>query len=53
MNEIIENLRQPSTWRGLVWILAACGVVVSPEGANAIMAAGAATAGVVGAFVKD
>lgn len=41
---------QPSTWRGLVMILSACGVVLSPETSAAIIAAGMALSGLIGVF---
>lgn len=48
-----QLIREPSTWRGLIWILTASGLVISPEQQNAIIAAGMALAGMVGAFIGD
>jgi hypothetical protein len=50
---VLESLKQPSSWRGLIWILSALGVALSPEMSNGIMAVGAAVAGVVGVAVSD
>ena len=44
---------EASTWRGLVWVLTAVGVVLSPEQQDAILAAGAAVTGLTGAFLPD
>lgn len=50
---LLDRLREPSSWRGLVWLLAAGGVVLSPEQAAAVMATGAAAAGLVGVVTRD
>lgn len=42
--------RSPSTWRGIVMILSACGVALSPETSAAIIAAGMAVSGLIGVF---
>ncbi len=49
----IAQLKQPSTWRGLVWILTVSGVLLTPEQAEAIMLAGMALAGLLGVFLND
>ena len=46
-------LTEPSTWRGLVWLLTAAGLAVSPDQQAAIAAAGMAIAGAIGAFLPD
>ena len=46
-------LREPSTYRGLVWLLTAAGLALSPEQQIAIVGAGAALAGLIGAFFTD
>lgn len=40
--------QSPSSWRGLVMILSACGVALSPETSAAIIAAGMAVSGLIG-----
>jgi len=46
-------ITEPSTWRGLVWLLTAAGLAVSPDQQAAIAAAGMALAGAIGAFFTD
>ena len=46
-------LTEPSTWRGLLWLLTAAGLAVSPDQQAAIAAAGMAIAGAIGAFFTD
>ena len=46
-------LTEPSTWRGLVWMLTAAGLAVSTDQQAAIAAAGMAIAGAIGAFFPD
>lgn len=43
-------ITEPSTWRGLVWLLTATGLAVSPDQQAAIAATGMALAGLIGAF---
>ena len=50
---VIAQLKQPSTWRGLVWILTVFGVLLTPEQAEAIIMAGMALAGLLGVFLSD
>lgn len=46
-------IHEPSTWRGLIWLLTAAGVVVTPELDTAILTAGMALAGLLGALCPD
>jgi len=48
-----ERLKEASTWRGIVAILAALGIGVTPDQADAIVATGLATIGALGAFFPD
>ena len=50
---VIQRLAEPSTWRGIVALVTAAGISLSPEQAAAITAAGLAVIGVVGAFFSD
>ncbi len=50
---LLDRARESSSWRGIVWLLTAFGVAVTPEQAAAIMAAGAALAGLIAVFTKD
>jgi hypothetical protein len=44
---------EPSTWRGIVWILTAIGLKFDPTQSEAIVTAGLAVAGTIGVFFKD
>jgi len=50
---ILNRLKEASTWRGLILMITAAGVAVSDTQQVAIIAAGIALAGVVGAFLPD
>ena len=50
---IIARLKEASTWRGIIGLLTAMGVTISPELIDKIIAAGMALMGVVGMFFKD
>ncbi|MDQ3562850.1 MAG: hypothetical protein M3436_01495 [Pseudomonadota bacterium] len=47
------RLKEPSSWRGLVLLLTSLGVGISPEQADAIVAAGLAVAGAIGALAPS
>lgn len=53
MNWLLNRLNEPSTWRGLVWLLTAFGLSIKPELAEAIITAGIAIAGLIGVVTKD
>lgn len=44
---------EPSTWRGIVYLISAMGVAISPEQQGAIVSAGLSVAGAIGLFIKD
>lgn len=48
----LERAKERSTWVGLVGLLAAVGVALSPEQAEAIATLGVAIAGAVGVFTR-
>ena len=50
---IIARLKEASTWRGLIGLLTAAGISISPELLDKIVAAGMALMGVIGMFFKD
>jgi uncharacterized membrane protein len=50
---ILQLLKQPSTYKGLVLILGAVGLVISPEQAQSIVAAVIAILGVWEAFRNE
>lgn len=50
---IIERLSENSTWRGLVLLSTALGVVLSPEQIESIIATGLAIIGTINVFRKS
>ena len=50
---ILDRSKERSTWLGLISLIAAFGVVFSPEQKEAIVTAGMALVGVVATFSKD
>jgi hypothetical protein len=52
MNTIIEYLKMESTWRGIIQIATAFGIIVQPAQAAAIIAGGTALVGLINAFKK-
>jgi len=46
-------LGEPSTWRGIVYILMAIGIDISPEQQGHIVTAGLAIAGAIATFTKS
>lgn len=50
---ILARGKEASTWRGLVAIVTAAGVGISPEQGEAIIALGLAIIGVIGVFTAD
>jgi hypothetical protein len=53
MNQFGIALNEPSTWRGVCYLLIAFGIQISPELQGAIVTAGLSVAAVIGIFVKD
>lgn len=53
MAYILARLKEASTWRGIVAIVTACGVALSPDQVEAIVATGLALVGILGAFFPD
>ena len=50
---ILERMKEPSTWRGLILLLTAVGVPVAPALADSIISVGLAVAGLIGAVMPD
>lgn len=50
---MLARLREPSTWRGLIWLLTALGVTLRPEVWEQITALGMAAAGLIGVLTHD
>ena len=53
MNWVLARLREPSSWRGLVWLATVAGLSLRPDQAEAIVTAGMALAGLLGVFLRD
>ena len=53
MNWLLNRLREPSTWRGLVWLATVAGLSLRPDQAEAIVTVGIALAGLLGVFLSD
>ena len=53
LSYLLDRAREPSSWRGVIWLLTACGVSVAPDTATAIMTAGASAAGLIGVLTRD
>ena len=53
MKYILDRLKEPSSWRGLVMIATAFGVSVNPELLTSIITVGTGLAGVIGFVFKD
>jgi len=53
MNWFLNQFRQASTWRGVVWLLTVFGLSLRPDQAEAIVMAGMALAGLLGVFLSD
>jgi hypothetical protein len=53
MNWMLARLREPSTWRGLIWLLTALGVSLRPEVWEQIIALGMAVAGLIGVLSAE
>lgn len=50
---LLERMREPSTWRGVILLLTALGVPVAPAMADAIISVGLAVAGLIGVATPD
>ncbi len=53
LNWVVNRLREPSTWRGLVWLATALGVSLSPELWGYITTMGMAAAGLIGVLTRE
>lgn len=51
--QLIDHLRQPSTWRGIVLLCSALGYGLRPDVGEAVIAAGLAISGLIGVLTDD
>jgi len=50
---IVNRLKEPSTWRGLVWLLTVAGITLTPEQTTIVVTAGMTLAGLLGVFLPE
>ena len=50
---VVNRAKEASTWRGVIMLLTALGLNLSPEMADAIISVGIAVAGAVGVLFPD
>lgn len=53
MNNLINRLKEVSTWQGVIGIVTGFGVAISPDLAEGIAAAGVAVFGLVSVVFKE
>ena len=53
MNWFAARLKEPSTWRGIIWLLTVAGVSLSPEAWQYITTMGMAGAGLLGVLTRE
>ena len=53
MEYIIQRLKEPSTWRGIILVATAAGAHWSPESQATVITVGVGLAGVIGALIPD
>jgi hypothetical protein len=53
LDYILKRLQEQSTYKGAIFVIAASGISVDPEKANAIAAAAMALVGVINIFRKE
>ncbi|MBF0213527.1 MAG: hypothetical protein HQM00_08185 [Magnetococcales bacterium] len=49
----LERCREPSTWRGVVMLMTAFGVSMSPETMQDVVAVGTGLSGLIGVFSRE
>ena len=50
---ILDRLKEPSTWRGIVLVLTAAGVQIQPAMIEAVISIGIGAAGLIGVVTSD
>ena len=53
MSWLLNRLREPSTWRGIIWLLTVAGWSLRPDQAEAIVTFGVTLVGLIGVFLPD
>jgi hypothetical protein len=52
-NYLLNRMREASTWRGMVAMITALGVALSPDQQTAVISLGMAIVGALGVFLPD
>ena len=50
---LLARAKEPSSWRGLIFMLTAIGIPVAPQLAEAVVTVGLGLAGLVGVIAPD
>lgn len=50
---ILRQLKQPSTWRGITWLLTIVGIGLNPEQIEAVAVAGMAVVGLIEVLINE
>jgi hypothetical protein len=50
---LTARLAEPSTWRGIAWVLTSIGIMLTPDQVAALTVAGAGVSGVIGIFTTE
>lgn len=53
INFLLERLQEPSTWRGLIWLITAFGFALDPDQREAIVTTGMSLVGLIGVFTSE
>jgi hypothetical protein len=53
MKKILDYLKQPSTWRGLIALATAIGVALTPEQVEAVVTAGVSAVALIEVFRNE
>lgn len=53
MDYMVQRLKEPTTWQGIVTIVTGFGVAISPELSASIVAVGVAAFGIVSVVIKE
>jgi hypothetical protein len=50
---LADRLKEPSTWRGVIWLLTSLGIAIDPEKIQALILAASTLTGVILVFSKE
>lgn len=53
INFLLERLKEPSTWRGIIWLITAFGFALDPDQREAIVTTGMSLVGLIGVFTSE